>query len=43
MVGNMAKGICGSWTDILNRSWSAGTKVDLRMMIVMFGVNGIYG
>jgi hypothetical protein len=36
MVGNMVKGICGSW------SWSAGTKVDLRMMIVMFGVNGIY-
>jgi hypothetical protein len=43
MVGNMAKGICGSWTGILNGSWSVDTKVDLKMMIVMFGANGMYG
>jgi hypothetical protein len=43
MVSNMAKGIYGCWTGILNDSWSVGTKVDLRMMIVMFGVSGMYG
>jgi hypothetical protein len=44
MVDNMAKkGIYGNWTGILNGSWSVGMKVDLRMMIVIFGASGIYG
>jgi hypothetical protein len=43
MVGNMAKGIYGSWLGILNESWSVGTKVDLRMMIAMFRASGMCG
>jgi hypothetical protein len=39
----MVKGICGSWTGILNECWSVGTKVDVRTMIVMFGASGMYG
>jgi hypothetical protein len=42
MVGNMAKGIYGSWTSILNGSWSVGTKVDLMMMIAMFHDSEMY-
>jgi hypothetical protein len=43
MVCNMVKGICGSWTSILNGSRSVCAKVDLRRMIAMFGANGMYG
>jgi hypothetical protein len=43
MAGNMAKGIYVSWTGILNGNYSVDTKVDLRMMIAMFGASGMCG
>jgi hypothetical protein len=43
MAGNMVKGIHGSWTRILDGSWSVGTKVELRMIIVMFGASWMCG
>jgi hypothetical protein len=43
MVGNMAKGIYGSWISTLNESWSVGSKGNVRMMIAMVGASGMYG
>jgi hypothetical protein len=43
MIGNMVMGIYGSWTSILNGSWSVGTTVDLRRRIAMSGASGMCG
>jgi hypothetical protein len=40
-VGNVAKGICGSWVGILGEGCGGGTKASLRMKIAMVDANGV--
>jgi hypothetical protein len=41
MVGNVAKGIYGSWIGILGEGCGVGTKAGLRMKIAMVDANGM--
>jgi hypothetical protein len=43
IVGNLAVGVCSNWIGILNENWGVDTKVDLRIMIAMFGASGMCG
>jgi hypothetical protein len=43
MAGSMAKDICGNWIGIQNECWGIGTKVDVRMMMVMLDASEMYG
>jgi hypothetical protein len=43
MVGNMEKGICGSYIGIRNGSWCFGMKGDATMMTVNVGASEMYG
>jgi hypothetical protein len=40
-IGNVAKGICGSWVGILGEGCGGGTKASLRMKIAMVDANGM--
>jgi hypothetical protein len=41
MVGNVAKGIYGSWIGILGEGCGVDTNADLRMKIAMVDANGM--
>jgi hypothetical protein len=40
-IGNVAKGIWGSWIGILGKSCGCGMMVGLRMRIAMVDANGM--
>jgi hypothetical protein len=43
MVGNRAKGICGSLNGTQSEGWNGGTKGGRTRMIVMAVTSGMYG
>jgi hypothetical protein len=43
MAGSMANDIYGNWNGIRGKCWGVGTKVGLRMMVLMPDASEMYG